>query len=56
MAVLFISKDDDPADHRAALSSELPDLEFRVWPDAGDPAEVEFALVWKPEPGLLPAG
>jgi glyoxylate/hydroxypyruvate reductase A len=53
MAVLFISKDDDPADHRAALSSELPDLEFRVWPDAGDPAEVEFALVWKPEPGLL---
>ena len=53
MALLFISKDDDPVEFRAAMAAELPEVEFRVWPDAGDPGEIEFALAWKPEPGLL---
>ena len=29
--------------------------EFRVWPEVGDPADVEYALVWKQEPGSLAA-
>ena len=53
MPLLFISKSDDPDAWRAMLAEGLPDLEVRVWPEAGDPGEIEFALAWKPEPGLL---
>jgi len=35
------------------VAEHMPELEFRVWPDAGDLAEIDYALVWKPEPGLL---
>jgi len=54
MAILFTSKYDDPAAWRAALAAELPDEEFRVWPDeTGDPADMEFALAWGPKRGVL---
>jgi glyoxylate/hydroxypyruvate reductase A len=53
MSLLFISKSDDPDAWRAMLAEGLPDLEVRVWPEAGDPAEIEFALAWKPKPGVL---
>ena len=33
----------------------LPELECRLWDDAGDPAEIEYAVVWKPPPGGLKA-
>ena len=32
------------------MSSEI---EVRIWPDIGDPAEIVYALVWRPQPGLL---
>ena len=35
------------------LAAALPGREVRVWPDAGDKAAIEYALVWHPEPGLL---
>jgi glyoxylate/hydroxypyruvate reductase A len=25
----------------------------RVWPEIGNPADIDYALVWRPEPGLL---
>jgi glyoxylate/hydroxypyruvate reductase len=54
MAVLFRSSSSDNAQRwREALAREMPELEFRVWPVIGDPAEIEFALVWHPQPGLL---
>jgi glyoxylate/hydroxypyruvate reductase A len=53
MALLFISKSDDPDAWRAMLAEGLPDLDVRVWPEAGDLSEIEYALAWKPEPGLL---
>lgn len=54
MALLFTSKYDDPAAWRAALAAELPDEDFRVWPDEeGDPEEIEFALAWGPKRGEL---
>lgn len=31
----------------------LPDLDFRLYPEIGDPDEIEYALVWDPPPGLL---
>ena len=53
MALLFLSPD-DPADAwRAELQARIPELDVRVWPDVGDPAEIDIALVWRPPPGEL---
>ena len=41
----------DPADAqkwRDCLSTLAPELEFRQWPDIGDPAEVHYILAWEP--------
>lgn len=60
MALLFSSKIDDADLWRDALAHELPDLDFRVWTpdgkegaDGGDPADIEYALVWAPKKGAL---
>lgn len=45
--ILFISEWSDPDIWKKALEEVIPDLDFRVWPDVGDPDEVELALVWK---------
>lgn len=31
----------------------MPELEVRMWDEPGDIADIEFALVWKPPPGVL---
>jgi len=53
MAILFYSEIDDPNPWRQALARDLPDMAFRVWPDVGEVAEIAYALVWKPPPGML---
>ncbi len=53
MVLLFVSAVDSAADWQAELEKLLPEVEFRVWPDLGDPTEIEAALVWRPKPGLL---
>ncbi|MDF1587396.1 2-hydroxyacid dehydrogenase [Marinimicrococcus flavescens] len=53
MALLFYSQDDDAGAWRQELSRRLPELDFRLWPDIGDPADITMALVWLPPPGLL---
>lgn len=54
MALLFSSKTDDAARWQKALKKELPDLDFRVWPDGvGDAGDIEYALVWGPKRGAL---
>ncbi|MFI0847748.1 2-hydroxyacid dehydrogenase [Mesorhizobium sp. IMUNJ 23232] len=45
--VLFISEWSDPDAWREALAQHVPDLDFRIWPDAGNPGDVEFALAWQ---------
>jgi glyoxylate/hydroxypyruvate reductase A len=53
MRLLFKSNI-DRADHWIApLRQQMPDLEVQVWPDIGDPEAIDYALMWKPEPGLL---
>jgi glyoxylate/hydroxypyruvate reductase len=29
-----------------------PDIDFRIWPDIGDPAQVRFLAAWEPPPDL----
>jgi glyoxylate/hydroxypyruvate reductase A len=53
MTILFYSEADSAEPWREAFARELPQLAFRVWPDAGPAADVRYALVWKPPPGFL---
>ncbi|WP_298366942.1 glyoxylate/hydroxypyruvate reductase A [Azospirillum sp.] len=53
MTLLFCSASDNAEDWRREIAKRLPDLEIRVWPDVGDPADVTMALVWKPPAGML---
>jgi glyoxylate/hydroxypyruvate reductase len=52
-ALIFYSAFDDDAAWKRTLTAELPDLEFRTDPAAGDPAAVRYALVWKPPAGFF---
>ncbi len=38
---------------RAELARQAPDLDLRVWPDIGDPAEIDVVLCWQPPPDLF---
>jgi glyoxylate/hydroxypyruvate reductase A len=52
MALLIASS--SRADEFAAVARSLdPALEVRVAPDLGTPADIEYALAWWPQPGLL---
>ena len=53
MTLLFYSDTDAPEPWREALALELPEMEFRIWPDVGEPARVTYALVWRPQFGVL---
>jgi glyoxylate/hydroxypyruvate reductase len=54
-AVLFHSHNESPQEWETALRELIPDLDFRVWPDVGDPLDIEFALTWDLPPGSLVA-
>lgn len=43
----------DTAAWLEALRCELPQVELRVWPDAGNLADIQFAFVWRYPPGML---
>lgn len=53
MALLFKSELDRADLWADALRRSDPALEVRVWPEVGAPAEIDYALVWKPPPRLL---
>jgi glyoxylate/hydroxypyruvate reductase A len=52
-ALLFSSRLDDPEAWSKALKAEMPELDVRISPVLGDPADIETALVWKAPPGEL---
>jgi glyoxylate/hydroxypyruvate reductase len=53
MALLFRSTVDSAARWRAQLTRLTHELDVRVWPEIGDPTEIDYALVWRPETGFL---
>ncbi|TIV63291.1 MAG: glyoxylate/hydroxypyruvate reductase A, partial [Mesorhizobium sp.] len=44
---------DDPAPWKALFARERPDIEFRIWPDMGDPQDITHALIWRIPNGVL---
>jgi glyoxylate/hydroxypyruvate reductase A len=53
MALLFLSPDDPAEAWREELMRRMLELDVRLWPEVGDPADIEAALVWRPPPGEL---
>ena len=54
MVILFQSKTDDPEKWRRAFADALPQAELRIGAESvQDPAEVDYAVAWKPPQGLL---
>ena len=52
--VLLFKSDIDRADWwRDEIAKRRPGLEFRAWPEVGEVAEIDYALVWKPPHGDL---
>lgn len=52
-AVLFYSEFDDPKAWGDALKANLPGLDFRVYPDVGNPDDIRHVLAWKAFPGFF---
>ena len=53
MAILVRSSPAALARWRPLLTAAMPERDFRFWPELGDSAAIDMALVWQPEPGLL---
>jgi glyoxylate/hydroxypyruvate reductase len=53
--LLYLAPDGGGPRWRVELGKHMPDLDLRIWPDIGDPAAIEAALVWRPPPGVLAA-
>ena len=43
----------DPARWSHELKRALPELDLRLWPDAGDLGEIDYVLAWNHPPGFL---
>ena len=54
-ALVFYSEFDDPQAWGSALGAELPDIDFRVAPQIGNPEDVRYVLAWKPPTGFFAA-
>jgi glyoxylate/hydroxypyruvate reductase A len=46
--LLFACFGVDSAPWLAGLAVEFPELEVRLWPELGNPTEIDYAFVWKP--------
>jgi glyoxylate/hydroxypyruvate reductase A len=55
MALLLNAFFGKPEDWRRLFAAEMPELDVRIWPDAGDPAEIDVAAVASLPPGRLKA-
>ncbi|GAB4184671.1 MAG: glyoxylate/hydroxypyruvate reductase A [Wenzhouxiangellaceae bacterium] len=53
MALLIVAPNRDTRAVREHLQQLDPQLDVRLWPDLGDPAEIDFAVLWKHPPGTL---
>jgi glyoxylate/hydroxypyruvate reductase A len=57
MALLIVNLDKmigNAAEWRAIFAEQLPDLEIRIWPDAGAAGDIEYLAFMRPDFGVLP--
>ena len=58
MALLIIELDKrigNAAEWRDTFSEQFPDLEIRIWPEAGNARDIEYLAFMHPDFGVLPA-
>jgi glyoxylate/hydroxypyruvate reductase len=53
VAILFKTTPAATARWRPHLAAAMPEADIRYWPETGDRAAIDYALVWHPEPGML---
>jgi len=53
MALLFKADNSRLGNWVEAFRRQAPEIELRVFPEVGDPAQVDYALLWAPPPGLM---
>lgn len=53
MALLIATPGRDSRALCAAIRQHAPEIDLRLWPDLGNPAEIRFVLAWNPPPGLF---
>jgi glyoxylate/hydroxypyruvate reductase A len=53
MSILYRSDEARGAAWAAYFAEHAPDLDFRIWPDAGDLDDVEYLIAWQAPPELL---
>lgn len=52
MCILYMADSTSAGEWRDHLSKLAPALEFREWPDVGNPADVRYLLAWEPPTNL----
>jgi len=53
VALLICAPDRSNERLAADLKKRLPDVDIRIWPEVGEPADIEFAVLWKHPEGLV---
>ncbi|MDH3581092.1 MAG: glyoxylate/hydroxypyruvate reductase A [Hyphomicrobiales bacterium] len=53
MALLVISESIDPERFAGELRKLAPDMDIRVWPEAGEAKDIRYTLVWRQPAGIL---
>lgn len=53
MALLICAPDRSNERLAADLAKRLPGVDVRIWPDVGEPTDIEFAVLWKHPKGLI---
>jgi glyoxylate/hydroxypyruvate reductase len=52
MALLFKVDDDRALTWKSLFEQHAPDIEVRLWPEVGDPAQVRYFAAWQPPQNL----
>lgn len=53
MAILFSDDTYRSAAIFQELQDNMPDIDFRKYPDIGNPDDIEYAIIWRPQKGSL---
>jgi glyoxylate/hydroxypyruvate reductase A len=52
-ALVYKANEERGREWAEIFAREAPEIEFRLWPDIGDPKSVEYLVLWQPPPNLL---